>query len=69
MSDGLLLVRLAADSATELGDSEQEGEVSLERARRSVLNLRGKRKTDAPGTEWFITTSDEISGLIRMVLG
>lgn len=35
----------------------------------SVLNLRGKRKADAPGAEWFMTTPDEISALIRMVLG
>lgn len=52
-----------------LGVFEHHDPVSLERALHSVLSLRGKRKTDAPGTEWFVTTPDEISALIRMVLG
>jgi hypothetical protein len=52
-----------------LGVYEHNDPVSLERALHSVLNLRGKRKTDAPGAEWFITTPDEILALIRMVIG
>lgn len=52
-----------------LGVYEHHDPVSLERALHSVLSLRGKRKTDAPGTEWFVTTPDEISALIQMVLG
>lgn len=41
----------------------------LERALHSVLVLRGKRKSDAPGTEWFMTTPEEIEALIKTVLG
>lgn len=52
-----------------LGTYEHHDPTSLERALHSVLNLRGKRKTDAPGAEWFMTTPDEISALIQMVLG
>lgn len=42
---------------------------NLERALHAVLTLRGKRKKDAPGAEWFITTPEEISLLIKVVLG
>jgi hypothetical protein len=57
------------EQPTVLGIHEHQDPVSLERALHSVLNLRGKRKTDAPGTEWFVTTPDEIQALIKMVLG
>ena len=52
-----------------LGTFQHADPASLERALHSVLQLRGKRKQDAPGAEWFMTTPDEISALIRMVLG
>lgn len=52
-----------------LGTFEHHDPTSLERALHSVLILRGKRKMDAPGAEWFVTTPDEIKGLIQMVLG
>jgi hypothetical protein len=51
-----------------LGTFEHDDPVSLERALHSVLILRGKRKADAPGTEWFVTTPEEISALIQLVL-
>ena len=51
-----------------LGKYEHKDPTTLERALHSVLNLRGKRKTDAPGTEWFLTTPGEIEALIAMVL-
>jgi hypothetical protein len=57
------------EQPTILGTFEHNDPISLERALHSVLILRGKRKTDAPGTEWFITTPDEISALIQLVLG
>ncbi|WP_292044393.1 GIY-YIG nuclease family protein [Massilia sp. UBA6681] len=57
------------EQPTILGTYEHHDPISLERALHSVLILRGKRKTDAPGAEWFMTTPDEISALIRMVLG
>jgi len=41
---------------------------NLERALHAVLTLRGKRKRDAPGMEWFLTTPQEISQLIKLVL-
>jgi hypothetical protein len=52
-----------------LGTYEHGDPTSLERALHSVLTLRGKRKTDTPGTEWFMTTSEEIETLIKTVLG
>jgi len=52
-----------------LGKHEHHDPVSLERALHSVLILRGKRKADAPGTEWFMSTPAEIEALIKMVLG
>lgn len=57
------------EQPTILGTYEHHDPSSLERALHSVLILRGKRKTDAPGSEWFMTTPDEILALIRMVLG
>lgn len=57
------------EQPTILGTFAHPDPTSLERALHSVLLLRGKRKLDAPGAEWFMTTPDEISSLIRMVLG
>lgn len=51
-----------------LGTFDHPDEISLERALHAVLALRGKRKKDAPGSEWFLTTPAEIEALIRMVL-
>lgn len=48
----------------------QHGDVgNLERALHAVLALRGKRKQDAPGTEWFVTTPNEIRAVIDFILG
>lgn len=52
-----------------LGTFDHPDEISLERALHAVLALRGKRKTDAPGAEWFVTTPAQIEALIKMVLG
>lgn len=52
-----------------LGTYEHEDTHNLERALHAVLTLRGKRKQDAPGAEWFVTTPDEIRELIKAVLG
>lgn len=52
-----------------LGTFDHPDEISLERALHAVLALRGKRKSDAPGAEWFVTTPAEIEALIKMVLG
>ncbi len=52
-----------------LGTCEHANPANLERALHSILILRGKRKTDAPGAEWFLTTPGEIEALIRVVLG
>lgn len=52
-----------------LGTFDHPDEISLERALHAVLALRGKRKADAPGAEWFVTTPAEIEALIKMVLG
>lgn len=52
-----------------LGKHEYANPDALERALHSVLILRGKRKADAPGAEWFMTTPAEIEALIKTVLG
>lgn len=52
-----------------LGTCEHSDVANLERALHAVLTLRGKRKTDAPGSEWFITTPSEVKTLIDLVLG
>lgn len=52
-----------------LGTFPHEDVHNLERALHAVLTLRGKRKKDSPGAEWFVTTPKEIEDLIRAVLG
>ena len=52
-----------------LGTFEHGDVHNLERALHAVLTLRGKRKRDAPGAEWFVTTPEEIKELIQAVLG
>ena len=42
---------------------------NLEKAIQYVLKVRGKRKADAPGAEWFLTTPQEIKLAIQAVLG
>lgn len=51
-----------------LGTFPHSDASNLERALHCVLSLRGKRKADAPGVEWFLTTPDEISKLIQVIL-
>ncbi len=51
-----------------LGTFPHSDVISLERALHAVLTLRGKRKHDAPGMEWFLTTPQEITHLIKVVL-
>lgn len=52
-----------------LGIYEHKNVHALERALHAVLALRGKRKADAPGAEWFITTPVEVKNLIDLVIG
>lgn len=52
-----------------LGTFQHEDVHNLERALHAVLTLRGKRKKDAPGAEWFMTTPEEVRELIQIVLG
>lgn len=72
-TDPLARIRMQVTAMPEqpvvLGTYEHDDPANLERALHSVLILRGKRKTDAPGAEWFITTPDEIKLLIKVVLG
>ncbi len=42
---------------------------NLEKAIQYVLKVRGKRKSDAPGAEWFMTTPQEVIQVIDAVLG
>jgi hypothetical protein len=41
-----------------------ERAAALERAVHAVLELRGKRVTDAPGNEWFVTNTSEILSIL-----
>ena len=52
-----------------LGTFEHGDSQVLERALHCILTLRGKRKKDAPGSEWFITTPDEVRSLVKLILG
>lgn len=52
-----------------LGTFPHPDNVNLERALHAILTLRGKRKKDAPGAEWFVTTPAELTQLIELVLG
>lgn len=52
-----------------LGTFEHQDSQTLERALHCVLTLRGKRKKDAPGAEWFMTTPEEIETLVAVILG
>lgn len=52
-----------------LGKFEHADTSNLERALHAILTLRGKRKKDAPGAEWFVTTPDEVGLLIETILG
>jgi hypothetical protein len=52
-----------------LGTFEHDDTHNLERALHAILTLRGKRKNDAPGAEWFVTTPEEVAELIRIVIG
>ena len=52
-----------------LGTFEHADPSNLERALHAILTLRGKRKKDAPGAEWFVTTPEEVAGLINVILG
>lgn len=72
-TDPLARIRMQVTAMPEqpivLGTHEHSDPASLERALHSVLILRGKRKTDAPGAEWFVTTPEEIKTLIQVILG
>lgn len=52
-----------------LGTFEHPEADNLERAVQYVLKVRGKRKADAPGTEWFNTTPDEVVKLVKWIVG
>lgn len=52
-----------------LGTHQHLDADNLEKAVQYLLKLRGKRKNDAPGTEWFMTTSDEVKALIALAIG
>lgn len=57
------------EKAVILGTFAHPSASNLERALHAVLTLRGKRKEDAPGAEWFVTTSAEIEDIIKKVIG
>lgn len=42
---------------------------NLEKAIQYLLKVRGRRKADAPGAEWFLTTHQEVLLAIQAVLG
>jgi hypothetical protein len=40
---------------------------ALEAALHAILTLRGRRSVQAPGTEWFDTTPDEVMQILRFI--
>jgi hypothetical protein len=40
---------------------------ALEAAIHSILSLRGMEIEDSPGTEWFLTSPDEIDSIVRFI--
>ncbi|MEI7851320.1 MAG: GIY-YIG nuclease family protein [Kiritimatiellales bacterium] len=40
---------------------------ALETAIHAILSLRGKEIEDSPGTEWFLTSPDEVDAIVRFV--
>jgi hypothetical protein len=57
------------EAPTVLGRFAHKEADSLEKAIQYVLKVRGKRKADSPGAEWFLTTSEEIQSLIETITG
>lgn len=51
-----------------LGTFQHPNARKLEQTLHAIFTLRGQHKTDAPGTEWFVTTPEEIEALIDIVL-
>ena len=41
--------------------------MTVERIVHLILQARGKRKTDAPAAEWFVTTLGEVQEIIRFL--
>lgn len=52
-----------------LGTFQHADADNLEKAVQYLLKVRGRRKADAPGAEWFVTTPQEITLAIKAVLG
>ncbi|HEX7891268.1 MAG TPA: GIY-YIG nuclease family protein [Ramlibacter sp.] len=52
-----------------LGQFQHPEVDNLEKAVQYTLKARGKRKSDAPGAEWFLTTPQEIALVIQAILG
>jgi hypothetical protein len=57
------------EAPTVLGQFAHAEADSLEKALQYVLKVRGKRKADSPGVEWFLTTPQEIESLIGVIIG
>lgn len=76
MKIGMSTISYQARIASQLGTSNPElpfiyrihhtdAPVMVERFLHSALTLKGRWMADAPGTEWFMTTPDEIDDLLR----
>ncbi|MCX6921767.1 MAG: GIY-YIG nuclease family protein [Verrucomicrobia bacterium] len=68
------LLRVLSQSSTALPEFPRVARLfrtndgsALEAAIHSILSLRGREIEDSPGTEWFLTSPDEIDGIVRFV--
>lgn len=64
--------RIAAQVGTALPErpvvvlaTEVKNAAAIERAIHSVLDARGRRISDAPGAEWFVTNAEEVREIIE----
>ncbi len=71
-TDGKALQRMVGQAGTALPEKpvlavvlRTKYSVALERALHAVLTLRGLAVQDVPGTEWFLTSPDEVIALAK----
>ena len=41
----------------------------LEQTIHNILKLRGQHKEESPGTEWFMTSPNEVANIYQVIMG